>query len=235
MADSLPGGAVIPAHSHRRAQLIFATAGTMTVHASGSLWILPASHALWMPPGIVHDIRTAGPVELRTLYIQSQHTERIGSRCRVLFVSPLLRELIVRAIALPPLYDTRGMAGRLMMLILDEIAALPPQPLELRMPRDVRLQKLCERVLADLSLTHSIAQLGGWVGLSERSVARLFPRETGLSFGKWLSQARLLKAFELFEQGQSVTRVALDLGYSSPSAFTKMFRRGLGTTPSSMR
>ena len=235
MADSLPRGTTIPFHSHGRAQLIFAVSGTMTVRASASLWILPASHALWMPPKVVHHIRTAGRVEMRTLYIAPEAAARIGDGCRVMFVSPLLRELIMRAMELPPLYDEQGMAGRVMDLILDEIASLPAQPLSLRMPKDARLAKLCERALADLSKDLSIAQLGASVGLSERSVIRLFPKETGLSFGKWLSQARLLKAFELFEDGQSVTRVALELGYSSPSAFSKMFRRTIGRSPAALR
>ena len=205
----------------------------MTVRASSTLWILPASHALWMPSGIVHDIRAAGPVEMRTLYVQERHAERIGG-CRVLFVSPLLRELILRAMDLPPLYDERGADGRVMALILDEIAALPAQPLGLRMPKDARLLKLCERVLADLSSRTPIARLGAEVGLSERSVNRLFHRDTGLSFVKWLNQARLLKAFELFDARHSVTRVALDLGYASPSAFAKMFRRTLGKPPTAV-
>lgn len=234
LADSLERGAVIPPHSHRRAQLIFAIAGTMTVRASDGLWILPPSHALWMPAGVVHQIRTSGPVEIRTLYIGPQHARRIKNECHVLFVSPLLRELIVRAMKLPALYDERGMEGRVMRLILEEIALLPAQPLGLRMPRDPRLLRLCELLLRDLSAHGSIAQLGASVGLSERSVIRLFPRETGLSFKRWHNHARILKAFELFDQRQSVTRVALELGYAGPSAFSKMFRRAMGKAPMAM-
>jgi transcriptional regulator GlxA family with amidase domain len=104
----------------------------------------------------------------------------------------------------------------------------------LRMPADARLRKLCDRVLADLSATTSIARRGDEVGLSERSVIRLFPRETGLSFGRWQQQARLLRAFALFDSGMGVTQVAMELGYSSGAAFTKMFRRLLGTAPRAM-
>ena len=234
MADSLAKGVVIPAHSHRRAQLIFAVNGTMTVQASGGLWTLPPSHALWIPAGIVHEIRTHGPVEMRTLYVQPDHAEHIENECRVLFVSPLLRELIVRAIKLPRLYDESGIGGRVMRLILDEIASLPPQPLGLRMPHDPRLLRLCGLLLRDLSSPGSVAKLGSSVGLSERSIMRLFPRQTGLSLRRWHNQARLLRAFELFEQGRSVTRVALEVGYSSPSAFSKMFRRAMGKAPMAM-
>ena len=206
----------------------------MTVQAAGGLWILPPSHALWVPAGVVHQIRMGGQVEMRTLYIQPQYAGGIKRECQVLFVSPLLRELIVRAMELAPLYDERGMEGRLMRLILDEIALLPAQPLGLRMPRDTRLLRLCELVLRDLSMPDSIAQLSASVGLSERSVIRLFPKETGVSFRRWHKQARVLKAFELFDHGQSVTRVALELGYSGPSAFSKMFRRTMGKAPMAM-
>lgn len=203
----------------------------MTVQAAGGLWTLPPSHALWVPAGVVHEIGINGPVELRTLYVQPRYAHRIKNECHVLYVSPLLRELIVRAIGLPALYDERGTGGRIMRLILDEVASLPAQPLGLRVPRDPRLIRLCGLLLRDLSTPGSIAQLGASVGLSERSVMRLFPRETGLTFRRWHNQARLLKAFELFDQGRSVTRVALEVGYSSPSAFSKMFRRAMGRAP----
>lgn len=234
LADSLARGAVIPAHSHQRAQLIFALQGTMTVQAGGGLWILPPSHALWVPAGVVHQIRMNSPVEMRTLYVQPEHAQHIRHECHVFFVSPMLRELIVRSMELPPLYDERGMEGRMMRLILDEIASSPAQPLGLRMPSDPRLLRLCELVLRDLSTPDSIAQLGAAVGLSERSVVRLFPEETGLSCRRWHEQARLLKAFELFENRQSVTRVALEVGYSGPSAFSKMFRRAMGNSPTGL-
>lgn len=231
IADSLKADTRIPAHAHKRAQLIFAIKGTMTVQASSELWTLPPSHALWVPAGMVHEIRTHGPVEMRTLYIEARKGRRIRNECHIVFVSPLLRELIVRAIELPALYDQRGMEGRVMDLIVDEIALLPARPLGLRMPRDPRLLRLCERLFSDLAAPASIARLGACVGLSERSVIRLFPRETGLSFVQWHNQARLLRAFELFDQGHSVTRVAMEIGYSSPGAFAKMFRRALGQAP----
>jgi AraC-like DNA-binding protein len=62
-------------------------------------------------------------------------------------------------------------------------------------------------------------------------LARLFERETGLSFARWRQQARLLRALELLALGEAVTGVALDLGYESLSAFISMFRQSLGTTP----
>lgn len=231
LANSYPRGHVIAAHRHPRAQLIFGLHGVMTVHAAGSIWTVPASHALWMPSGVEHAVHMASAVEMRSVYFDPRCLRGTPRDCQVLFVSPLLRELIVRAMEISPLYDERGRDGRVMRLIVDELGSLRAEPLSLRMPGDPRLARLCGKVLADLSDTQPIARLGGEVGLSERSVMRLFPSETGLTFGRWQQQARLLKAFALFDEGLGVTQVALELGYSSPAAFTKMFRRLLGGSP----
>ncbi len=77
----------------------------------------------------------------------------------------------------------------------------------------------------------ALADLGRRVGLSERSVSRLFPIETGLTLHRWRQQARLMRAFALMEEGHAVTRVALELGYGSPAAFGKMFRKLTGRSP----
>ena len=70
------------------------------------------------------------------------------------------------------------------------------------------------------------------VGLSERTLARLLTQETGMSFGRWRQQARLLRALELLASGDKIIDIALTLGYESPSAFTTMFRKQFGQTPS---
>jgi AraC-like DNA-binding protein/quercetin dioxygenase-like cupin family protein len=231
LASSYPKGHVIAPHHHPRAQLIFGLHGVMTVRAAGAMWTVPASHALWMPAGVEHSVRMDSDVEMRSLYLETRRARATSSECHVLFVTPLLRELIVRAMDIPPLYDARGPDGRVMRLIVDEIAATRPEPMGLRMPGDPRLRRLCDRVLAHLAAPAPIARLGREVGLSERSVIRLFPRETGLSFGRWQQQARLLRAFALFDEGKGVTQVAMELGYSSGAAFTKMFRRLMGASP----
>jgi AraC-like DNA-binding protein len=234
LANSFPAGHFIAPHRHPRAQLIHGLQGVMTVRAAGAVWTVPASHALWIPPGIEHSVRMDVQVEMRSLYFDHRRVRGTPKDCRVLFVTPLLRELIVRAMEIPPLYDERGRDGRVMKLIVDEIAALRPEPLGLRMPGDARLARACEILLMHLSEKVSIPELGAQVGLSERSVIRLFPRETGLTFGRWQQQARLQKAFALLDEGRSVTQVALELGYAGPSAFTKMFRRAIGDTPTAL-
>lgn len=232
LARSDPAGHVIAPHHHARDQLIFAIRGVMTVQAQGGLWTIPPSHAMWMPAHVQHGIRMDVAVEMRTLYFQPGAVPgRARDGCGVLAVTPLLRELIVRAMSIRPHYDPAGIEGRVMQLIADEVGLLEQQPLSLKLPADKRLKRLCELLLGDIASPASIAQLGEQVGLSERSVIRLFPQETGLSLHRWRQQARLMQAFALMEQGRSITQVALDLGYGSASAFNKMFRKLFGQSP----
>lgn len=231
LARSDPAGHVIAPHRHAREQLIYAIRGVMTIRANGSIWTIPASHALWMPARVVHEIRMDTAVEMRTLYFRPGTVPGMPSDCSVLAVTPLLRELILRALSLRSRYDTAGAEGRLMRVMTDEVALLRRRPLSLRLPTDKRLARLCDHVLAHVDGSESIAELGRRVGLSERSVIRRFPLETGLSLHRWRQQARLMRAFSLMEQGHAVTRIALELGYGSPAAFGKMFRKLTGHSP----
>jgi AraC-like DNA-binding protein len=231
LARSDPAGVVIDAHRHSRDQFIYAIRGVMSIEAKGCLWTIPPSHGIWMPAHVTHKIRMDTAVEMRTLYFQRGIVQAVGSDCCVLAVTPLLRELILRAMSIRPRYDPGSAEERLMQVVADEMGVLERQPLSLKMPSDKRLARLCQLMIEHLSDSASIAELGERVGLSERSVIRLFPEETGLSLHRWRQQARLMRAFVLTEQGMNVTQVAFELGYSSSSAFSKMLRKQFGGAP----
>lgn len=231
MAKSFPDGHLIARHHHPRAQLLHAVAGLMKVDTDAGTWLVPPDQALWIPPGIAHEIAVTGRLEMRTLYISPDASAGLPDECVVLAVSPLLRELVVRATQLPVDYDEDGPGGAVMQLILAEIQAARSLPLHLPMPRDRRLLRLCSMVQADLAAAHSREHYAARVGLSPRSLTRLFRLETGMGFVEWRQKARLLAALPRLGAGEPVTEVALALGYGSPSAFAAMFRRVLGITP----
>ena len=70
MPKDFAAGFVIEPHSHERAQLIYATAGTMRVATDGSMWVVPPQRALWMPAGVDHGIVMLSDVTMRTLYLR---------------------------------------------------------------------------------------------------------------------------------------------------------------------
>jgi AraC-like DNA-binding protein len=184
--------------------------------------MVPPQRAVWMPPTVAHRLTTKGVVQLRSLYIQPDAAARMPETCEVLEVTPLLRELIVRATELPLEYDVRGPAGRIMRLLLDELAALPRLPYNLPMPKTAPLAPICSRLMETPNEPATLEDLAARHGTTARTLARHFRRQTGMSFAEWRRRARLLRALGW-------------IGYDSPSAFSAMFRRELGVPPSHFR
>ena len=235
MPKDFPRDFVIEPHSHERAQLIYAPAGTMRVITSQAMWVVPPQRALWMPAGTVHGIEMLDQVTMRTLYLRDDAAAAMPLACRVLQVSPLLRELIVRATELPLQYDEDGPAGHAVALLLDELHGSQALKLHLPMPSSKRLAMLCRALLDEPGDRRTLGEWAHTVHASERTMARLFQSETGLSFAAWRQQARVLEAMGRLGSGAPVTQVALDLGYDSVSAFSAMFRRAAGASPSAYR
>ena len=133
---------------------------------------------------------------------------------------------------LPALYDENGRAGKLMQLLVAEIASMSTLSLHAPLPADARLARVCRALFDAPSLAIGLDEVAADAGMSRRTFTRMFRADTGVSFSEWRQQVCLLVAIERLGQGQAVTRVALDLGYASPSAFSASFRRVLGSPPS---
>ena len=226
-----PDGHRIPLHWHSRAQLLYASEGVMTVTTDNGVWVLPPLRAMWIPALTEHHIRASGHLSMRTLYIKPDAVQDFPPACRIVSVSPLLRELIVYSTTLPRFYGPGSHAEHVMRLVLDLIRFSDPVPLDLPIPRDRRLRKIFDRLSAHPSDGRTIEEWGLLVGATGRTLSRLFRAETGMSFHPWRQQLRLLEALRLLGRGEPITNVALDVGYSSLSAFVSVFRKTLGVTP----
>ncbi|MDM0031897.1 helix-turn-helix transcriptional regulator [Variovorax sp. J22P271] len=231
-ATDYPAGHVIAPHAHAKSQLIYAVHGVMMVSAGEGRWIVPPTRGIWMPAGWPHAIRCIGEVRMRSIYVRPEAAPHLPDQSRAVGISALLRELILAAAEVPPDYARNSRDGRLMRLLLDELHALPVLPLHLPQPADPRLKRICSRLLA---APHDGATLADWarrLAVDAKTLQRLFARETGMTFGKWRQQARLLHGLERLATGDKVLDVALALGYDSPSAFATMFKRQFGLSPS---
>jgi AraC-like DNA-binding protein len=224
-------GHLIKPHAHDRDQLIYAIRGVMTIEALGCIWTIPPSYSLWIPARVQHSVKMDTQVDMRTLYLTTGVVDAPADKCQVRAVSPLLRELIIRAMEIPPLYDEQGADGRLMQVILDEIQRQQELPFSVKLPTDRRLVQIARHMMRSLDESVPIVELGRRAGLSERSIIRRFPAETGLTLHRWRQQARLMRAFVLADEGHSIGAIAQELGYSTPSAFAKMFRKVFGQPP----
>jgi AraC-like DNA-binding protein len=203
----------------------------MTVETEVGVWIVPPLRAVWIPAYTHHQIHASGHVSMRTLYIQPEIDTGLPERCCVVSVTPLLRELILHAVAISPMYELNGPEERLMIVILDQIQAVDITPLELPIPKDERLRKVYQHLAARPEDNRTLTDWGKKVGATGRTLARRFRIETGMTFGQWRQQVRIMKALKRLAMNEPVTTVAIELGYDSPSAFILMFKKALGKTP----
>jgi AraC-like DNA-binding protein len=234
----------IQPHWHAWAQLVFSITGAVRVRAQGegpdSSYLVPPARAVWIPPGVVHAVTAVEQADLRTLYLHEHAAAALAqsadwSRCRVLDVSPLLRELVLQLAIEPDGGNAEPDAAReaaLSVLILDELRRARSLQLGLPLPREGRLRRVCEAML-EQPLRH--ASIEGWAAdaaTSARTLSRWFADELGTSYGQWRQQMLLAKALAMAARKQPMRLIAAELGYASPSAFSAMVTRAVGMPPS---
>ncbi len=235
LATGYSSGYRIESHHHPWHQFLYAITGAMTVSTQPASWMIPTGHAVFLPAGCAHAIRMWGMVEMRTLYLSPALTEFGNTACRVVEVTPLLRELILRTVERMALDSRAAHDSRVIGLLEDEIktaiAGAADSPLTLPMPNDERALALARHVLKEPLIGGSLDTLAQQHGLARRTLERRFRDETGMSFGMWRQKARLLDSIRLLAEGRSVTDTALDCGYSGVSAFIAAFKGTFGYTP----
>lgn len=218
-------------HQHGWAQLSYAIQGHLQVWTSQARFIALPQRAVWIPAGIRHRVHESPHTIIRSLYVDGAALGLDWPDCRVLVIRPLLQELIRSFSTIPIEYDENGPDGRLAQVLADQIATCPEAGLVLPWPSDKRLQALCRQWQQHPSAAPSLTQYAHQIGLSEKTLTRLFQQQTGLGFRLWRQRARLVHALPLLEQGARATDVALSCGYDSLSSFIAAFREHTGETP----
>lgn len=186
-------------------------------------------HGLWIAPGTDHELHMIGTVRMRALYIQPGVLDNAWLHCRLIKIQPLLRELIVAMLA-----DAWKNEDALITPLLLKCLQKAPvtEGCKLPLPRDKRLLRICEFLLAHPHDTTSMDEWGERTGASVRTLSRRFREETALTFSQWRQQLRIAEAVCMLAEGRSLASIAHDLGYTSANAFGAMFKRILGEVPS---
>ena len=225
-------GQALAPHSHPWGQLIYAARGVLSVWTDEGSWVVPPQWAIWAPRGVTHAMRFSGAAALRTLYLRPGLGAQ-PARSTVVAVSPLLRELVLRAVSMGMLDERQRTSVALADSILDELVALSVPSLELPQPRSALLRRVADSVASEPCARENHVGLARAFGVSVRTLERGFLRETGMSLGRWRRHARLVDALRRLGAGASVKEVAAEAGYCSPSAFVAAFKATFDTTPGS--
>lgn len=191
--------------------MVYASHGVMTVRTSSDTWVVPPARAVWIPASVAHSIVMSGTVSMRTLYLKPRLARTLPRNCCVVNVPPLLKELILHACGVRRLQKTTRWHRHLIDVVLDQLQTIQMVPLQLPHLSDPRALRIADAMMANPGNTQTLAQICRAGVASKRTVERLFQEETGLTFGKWRQQLRLMQAMRLWRRAPKLRTLRLKL------------------------
>ncbi|MFB2641841.1 helix-turn-helix domain-containing protein [Shewanella bicestrii] len=217
-------------HQHRKAQLLYSSAGCMRFNLADTQVVLPPTRAAWLPAGVVHQVTMRDVVAYRSLYFEPETVASLPDKVTIFHVNPLLKALI-DTMSFWPWDKPRHSQHNAFALLIEELLHADAQNLSLPLPKDKRLQTWLKQLQQQQIIPASLQDMAIEIGASERTISRIFSNETGMAYQAWRQQWRLLSAIEQLAAGASVAQVGFNLQFSSDSAFISFFKQYTGTTP----
>lgn len=242
------------AHRHSAAQLVWPRSGAMRVECGSRCWIVSPGSAVWIPGLMPHDVfALAAGCGFRSLYLRErdEHVDPVAFSHRLpqnwhhigeptpLPLEPLLVAIIDALDGGHP--HDRSERVRLEAVMFDRLRhcldtpTWPAGRAPLPLPVDDRARRVAQAALDRLHDNRDLAAWGRAVGSSARTLRRIWPKETGLTFHQWRTSARMRRALELVHEGTPVSATGRMVGYTSPSAFSDAFTAHFGLRPSDAR
>ncbi|TFL15069.1 AraC family transcriptional regulator [Pusillimonas caeni] len=232
VAMHYPQGHVVPMHQHQHGHLIYASRGLLRVEAETGQWLVPPTSAVWLRPAVAHRLIVPVTLQAHGLFIRQDICAKLPTTDCVVQVSGLLREVITELTCTDytaPLSRRTHLLGE---LLLEELGTPPPLPFHLPWPQDAQIQNVCHILMGDPSRDATAGDWASTLAIGEKTFHRRFLKSTGMTFGKWRQQLRLMSSLAQLMQGAPITQVALNSGYDSHSAYTTAFKKQFGQSPS---
>ncbi|HJZ47334.1 MAG TPA: helix-turn-helix transcriptional regulator [Roseiflexaceae bacterium] len=233
--QSLDGGwNAFPRH-----YLLYASSGVFHLEVAQAQWLLPPQRAAWIAADVPIRVSIRAPVTCCSVLYSRTSIPPPVPNCRVFALSPLAREMIRYAMRWGPDRAAEDDEADRFFLSLaavcNELAATPDQ-FWLPRPRSEELRRAVEHTLARLEEPLSFGEVAGAALVSERTLARRFAEEIGMTWRQFLRRARMIRAMELLAAGEAnATETVAAVGFDSISAFISAFRDFTGESPAQYR
>jgi len=224
----MPRGSVFDWHTHEDHQVAWAPSGVLMVRTDSTAWVLPPTRALWIPAGVRHETLSTASATMQAVYVRPHLCPIAWTDCTPVAAGALLAGMIgyLADADLDPAARARGEA-----VVVDLLRPVRMATIDVPMPREERASEVAAALRGALADNRTLEEWGREIGASERTLARAFLADTGLSFGRWRTRLRLSAALADLAVGAPVSTVARTVGYESTSAFVAAFRRETGVTP----
>jgi AraC-like DNA-binding protein len=225
-------------HFHDVHEIEYACCGVVEVKTQAGHYLLPPHQAAWIPAGLQHQTTLNADVQTLAVLFEPRLVPTAGDRVRIIAVSALLREMMLYSVRWPISRTESGVEADSFFQSLGYVLAEAledERPLNLPVSPDPIVT-----AAADYSRAHlehvTVSDVAHAVGVSERTLRRLFNTHLGMSWRSYLLRARVLRSMALLAQpGRSILEVSIEVGFDDLSAFARSFARHCGETPSAYK
>jgi len=216
-------------HQHEDGQFFILLRGAAAFITADGERVMTADRPCWVPPNANHGVSSRGNVAGISVFVPVELCANLPDHICILKGSDFIVQLANRMLQVN---DDVSRRQHLWMVLADELRTAERDDFYLPSPQDTRLRELTELLAHNPSDSRGLEDWAHAINMSQRSLVRKFRSETGMSFVEWRQRARILLAIKLLGEGESVTQVALHVGYDSLSAFIAVFRQLTGVAPS---
>ncbi|WP_156256260.1 AraC family transcriptional regulator [Sandarakinorhabdus oryzae] len=215
------------------------------VDPAGSVLAFRPSYANRLAVHVPHHVRSfSWPLDWISTAFAGQDIDAPSESLAGVFGRPLQSVTLHRLLSLLWHESDDGTAGArltaegISLCLMGELLKAAQTPVTVaRGGLSPRVLRLCvDHVMANLDRDVSIGELAGLAQLSSFHFARAFRTSVGQAPGSFQRAARIERAQRLLaDTGLPVIEVAAQVGYETPQAFSRVFRRATGVTPSHWR
>ncbi|VVO88042.1 AraC family transcriptional regulator [Pseudomonas fluorescens] len=223
------------AHRHPWGTLEYSANGVLHMEIGNNRFMSPPQYAVWVPPGTEHSFYSNQPINYRAVCLAPSLCSELPQQACTLAISDILKAILKDFAARDVKIPERDADRRLAQVLVDQLRQAPVHECYLPYASSSGLMAILQALHDAPDNNQPLAHWAAQVHVSERTLARQFIRELGMSFGEWRQRLRFLAAIEALKSPRSVQAIAFDLGYSSGSAFIAMFARQAGCTPENYR
>lgn len=225
-------------HFHDVHEIEYACRGMVEVKTQAGHYLLPPHQAAWIPAGLHHQTTLNAGVQTLAVLFEPGLVPVAGDRVRIIAVSALLREMMLYSARWPISHTEPGAGADSFFQALGYVVAEAlddEMPLNLPASDDPVVTAAADYTRAHLDRV-TVSDVTRAVGVSERTLRRIFSTHLGMSWRSYLLRARVLRSMALLAQpDRSVLEVSIAVGFDDAGAFARSFARHCGEAPSAYK
>ena len=217
-------------HFHDVHEIEYACRGMVEVETEACHYLLPPHQAAWIPAGLRHKTTLNAGAQTLAVLLEPGLVPAAGDRVRIIAVSALLREMMLYSVRWPisrsepavdadPFFQT---LGNVVAEALDD-----EMPLNLPVSNDPVVAAATEYTRAHLDCV-TVGDVTRAIGVSERTLRRIFGTHLGMSWRSYLLRARVLRSMAMLaESDRSVLEVSIAVGFDDVRGLRPVLRQAL--------